>query len=514
MPGGEVGSLEIEGDSLELRACHFAYLLSSDTIPNIPTHLHHAVCQTCVFHVAVVCDTDSVTSLSLWFGPGGFNLFSRQGIKLVPSLALLGSLIGFLSVSARLQAQPPAPATGGAAQPAWIMKAADVKQYFGTEYFRDKNALKGVNPGGDQVKQIKRIVHAFISQLTQENRENLPKVVVDRLLGDLHFPSTTPAARVIAMDEVVAVAPDILKLPDELIRYNMLAILVQMSVKQGAIQGGNETPAVPFNPAHKVFMKVIQDQDQSLGCRILAARGLLRICRDGENAPSSNERSDIATAILAALAANPPSNSDGIWWFRLRLIEALGSVDRIDNSATQPIVLEGLLDVIVDRQEVWLNRAVAAQCITQLPYASSTNVPLITSEVMNLLSELGTEFNKAPTALELREPFKRIYFSFRPPLQKQARERKWGLLYQVERTGLGTHAPYVKSAWVVAHPVLKPFMETTAMGGQIPAISAGELQAIQEWVQKNPPSNRRVMPNGKEYPANIPGPASVGAASK
>lgn len=395
------------------------------------------------------------------------------------------------------------------------MAAPEVRQYFRSEYFKDKNSLKSGNPGGDQVKQIKRLVHAFLSQLTQENRENLPRTVVDRILADLHFSSTTSAARTIAMDEIVARAPDVLKSPDELVRYNMIAILVQMSVKAGSIQGGTETPAVPFNPAFKVLIQVIQDQEQFLGCRILAARGLLRICRDGENAPSSNERSDIATAVVAALAANPSSTSnDGVWWFRLRLIQVLGSVDRIDNSATQPIVLEGLLDVIVDRKEAWINRTIAAQCITQLPYSSSTNIQLITSEIMKLLAELAEEYNKAPMSLELREPFDRIYLAFRPALQKQARDRKWGLLYEVERSGLGTHASYVKSAWSIAYPILKPFPQTNAASGQIPAVAAADLQALRDWIQQNPPSSRRVMPNGKDYPANSPEPAAVGAVSR
>lgn len=440
--------------------------------------------------------------------PGGSNLFPRQCRKIVPILAFLGGLLCAMQTPRLLLAQP-------AASPSWMISQGEVKQYFRSEYFKDKNALRAANPGGDQVKQIKRIVHAFLSLLTQENKANLPKVVVDRFLADLHFPSTTAAARAVAMDEIVTLAPDILKLPDDLVRYNMISILSQLSVKQAQMHAGVETPSVPFNAAHKALVPVIQDQNQPLGCRILAARGILRICRDGENAPSSNEKSDIATALVNTLAANPSNTSDGVWWFRLRLIEALGSVDRIDNSATQPIVLEALLDVITDRNEVWLNRTVAAQCITQLPYSSSTNVPLITAEIVQLLVELSEEYNRAPNSLDLREPFKRIYLAFRPAQLRQAKERKWGLLYEVERTGLGTHAAFVKSAWVVVHPVVKPFMESGVSGNVIPAISETELQALTAWIQQNPPASRRVMPSGKEYKAKtaLP-PAAVSNVSK
>jgi len=429
---------------------------------------------------------------------------------MMPFLALLMGLMALFSAPRQILAQADATPS-----PAWLIGAPEVKQYFRSEYFRDKNALKSSHPGGDQVKQIKRLVHAFLSQLTYENHTNLPKSVVDRLLTDLHFPSTTAAARVVAMDEIVADAPDLMKFPDPLVRYNTIVILAQLSVKQAVMQGGVKTPSVPFNGAYKVFIQVIQDNDQYLDSRILAARGLMRVCRDGENAPSSNERSDIATAIVAALAANPSSTKDGLWWFRLRLIQALGSIDRIDNSATQPIVLEALLDIIRDRQEIWLNRAAAAQGITQLPYSSSTNIQLITSEIMRFLAELGEEFNKSPSALDLRDPFKWIYLSFRPATQKQAKEKKWGLLYQVDRTGLGAQAAYVKGAWNVAFPVVRPFMESNAMTGQIPAIADADLKAIMDWIEKNPPANRRVTPNGKEYPVNQPAPVpAVGAATK
>lgn len=423
---------------------------------------------------------------------------SRQCSKFVPILALLSGMLITMHCPRVTLAQPSAQAWS---PPAWVLPPQDVRNYFRLEYLRDKNSLKSANPGGDQTRQIKRIVQAFLSQLTQEDPGNLPKTVVDRLLADLHFPSTTVAAKGVAMEELVKLIPDLMQHPNDLVRYNALSILVQMSLKQAQSQGGNEIPAVPYNPAHRVFLQVVQDPNQNLSCRILAARGLQRICRDGENAPSSNEKSDIATVLVSTLAANPPSSEDGHWWFRLRLIEALGAVDRIDNTATQPIVLEALLDVITDPKEVWLNRSMAAQCISQLPYSSSTNVQLITSEILQLLAEMSDAFNKNPSSLEMREPFKRVYLSFRPATAKLARERKWGLLYEIERPGLSGNANYVKGGWLVAFPILKRFMETNVSPNEpVAPISAAELAALRSWLQQNPPASRQIVPGGKTYP--------------
>jgi hypothetical protein len=283
--------------------------------------------------------------------------------------------------------------------------------------------------------------------------------------------------------------------PDGIVRYNALSLVVQLSVKPAVFQGGVETPAVPYNPAQKLFMPVVADPQQFLDSRILAAEGLTRICRDGDGAPSSNEKSDIATALVAALRNTPPSSEDGIRWFRFKVLKALGYVDRIDNSAKQPIVIEALLDVVVNAQESWLNRAMAAQSITQLPYESYVNVPLITYEIARLLADMGDQATKAASP-GWREPFTRLYLSFRPALVKQAKDRKWGLLYEIERPGLNTHAPYVKGAWGVVFPVVKPFVENLPQ----PGIEAA-VKSLREWLNANPPASRRLTaPNGKEYP--------------
>lgn len=379
------------------------------------------------------------------------------------------------------------------AAPPWVMNANQLTTFRQREYLNARKALSALNPTTQQVTDIKRIVHFYLSQLLQNDPANLPKTVGERLLNnEVNFASAK--AREIIMDEILARAPELMTYPDGIVRYNVVALAVQLNAKPAPPSG--EAPAVPYNPTHKFLITVLTDASQQLDCRILAARGLIRICRDGENAPSSNEKSDIATSLVQALAATPPSKDDGQRWFRYRLIEALGYVDRVDNTATQPIVVDALLEVIMNRGEVWLNRSQAALSISQLPYPASVNVPLITDGIMKLLSEMTAAYNKVPTAPDWRESFVRIYFSFRPRMARQAKEKKWGLLYQVERNGLGPHAAYVKGAWAVAFPILKPFVE-----GANQAPPAAAVTALTAWLQNNQPANRQAMPGGKEFPA-------------
>ncbi len=390
--------------------------------------------------------------------------------------------------------------------PDWVLDPAKAKTYYRSEYYKAKTHFRSATLTAEQTKQIRQVVAYYLSQLTHDDIVDIPKNVGDRFLNELAPTLTSPAVRQLIMEEVLARAPELLTHPREIVRYNLLGIILQLNVKPASNIGSTEVPAAPFTPAWKVLIPVIKDKNQFMSCRILAARGISRICRDGDGAPSSPERSDIATALVDTLHATPPAEDVATWWFRGRLIDAIGSVDRIDNTSSQPIVIEALLDVITNPKEVIQNRALAAQAITQLPYTSSTNVTLITDEIMKLLSEMCSLYAQTPTAPAWNDSFVRIYLAFRPATARQAKDKKWGLLYQVERPGLNSHASYVKGAWDIAFPILKPFVEATPI-----APNAKDLKQLADWLKNMDASNRKIVPNGKDYApkstATLSGPA-------
>ncbi len=418
----------------------------------------------------------------------GIDLFAFKGRNALKSLTLLASFWLSALIPQLVSAQE------GWKSPDWLMTSAQGKDFSRRDYLKIKQLFRSPTLSGEQARQVKLVAHYYLSQLTHDDAGDLTKIVDKFFLSELPYSLTSPAVRQAIMEEVVAKVPDLLTHPNDLVRYNALSMVAQLTVRPAKVTAQEETPSVPFAPAHKLLIQVIKDSNQYLACRILAAKGLTRICRDNDGTLSSPEKSDIAQAVVDTLAAVPPSNEDGIWWFRGKLIETLGSVDRIDNVATNPIVIETLLDIIASRNERFVNRALAAQSITQLPWTASTNVPLITDQIMKLLGELSAAYVKAPTATGMHEPFVRIYLAFRPATTRQAKDLKWGLLYQVTRPGLTAHAEYVKGAWAAAFPILRPFIER---GPTPPA--AAEIKTLTEWLKKVDPANRRVVPNGKEY---------------
>lgn len=415
---------------------------------------------------------------------------SRSGSRILICLGVLLATLWVTAFSPR-----PIQAQEDWKNPDWLMDSAKARDFFKRDYLKIKALFRSPTLTAEQARQVKQVAQYYLSMLTHDEIADPPKTVIEKFyVTEFAFTLTSPAVRQALSEEIVARAEELLKHPNELVRYNALAMVVQLNVKPQQNVGLQDVPAVPYAPAHKLLLEVVKDTNQLMACRILAARGLTRICRDGEGTPSSPERSDIAQVIVDTLNATPVSTEDGIRWFRARLIETLGSVDRIDNTSTSPIVIEALLDVVANRKDVIENRALAAQCLTQLPFPASTNVPLITDQIMKLLEDLCAGLKARPNDPRWHESFLRVYLAFRPSTTRQAKDLKWGLLYQVTRSGLTTHAEYVKGAWAVAFPILRPFVEKGPTAPQ-PA----ELKALADWLKNVDSSSRRIVPNGKEY---------------
>ena len=398
--------------------------------------------------------------------------------------------------------------------PSWVLTAAQVEDYRRNQYFKDKNAQQSTSPSNQQVQALQRMSRYYMSQLTFQNTARLPKEIVDRFIAiELFAQNCTPKGRQAMMDEVLAKAPDLLTYPEPIVRTNTVLLLIQLSTEPPQFQNGREIPAVPYAPAHKLLIQILADSNQLLEARILAARGLGRIARYSGLDLGSNQRSDIAVTLVDTLSQLPILPADENWWFRYRIVESLGFVDRLDSVTRAPIVIDTLLQVLSNRQETWLLRSQAALSLSRLPFDGTTNVPLVTHEIVGLLAELavGYEKDKPPKDPEWRHAFSRVLLSFRPANQSQAKNRHWGLLFQTERSGVGAHAAYIQQAWGKAFPVLKPVIEQDPRIERDPkgvpaAIPADAVTALKEWVSSNVPQDRRATPGS-------PPPAAAGATA-
>ncbi|MCA8998289.1 MAG: hypothetical protein KDA80_14920, partial [Planctomycetaceae bacterium] len=206
-------------------------------------------------------------------------------------------------------------------------------------------------------------------------------------------------------------------------------------------------------------------------------------------------KSKIATAFVGQLQAIPPGKEDDRWWYRYRLIEGLGYVDRLDDVGGKPIVIDSLVHVLSDVNEVWINRSQAALSISRLPYTGAVNVQLIAYEIGRLLSQMTNAYNTSPKASIWKHTYSRVYLSFRPANAKEAAKR-WGLLEQVKRPGVTQNENAVLELWDASFPMFQ-----AVLTGSAGAIPDSDVNGLKTWMTDNTPSNRSVVPGAQPLPA-------------
>lgn len=361
--------------------------------------------------------------------------------------------------------------------PAWVMSQSESDD-FRRERLNITKQLKSNAPSSQQEALFRKLVQYYMSGLTYEDKSNLPQEVIDRLtaiiLSDLQ---TSDAAAEIMLDEVIKKAPDLMNHPDPIVRYNTVLLVARTSTEKAQISP--PTPEIPYNPAHKFLIDVMKNSNQLTDCRIVATRGLERICRDGVNF-SSNERSDVAIALTETLKSVPVDSEDENWWFRFRIANALGYVDRLDSVSRDPIVLDALLAMINDSKEKLINRTQAVLSLSRLPWSGSTPVREIVYATNKLLGDMVTVYKKKPNSSIWRPAFSRIYLAYRPADAREA-GKNWGMLYQINRPGVGQFAGVVNTTWPIVFEITKPIVANDPPG----PIPAAADKALTDWLKAN-----------------------------
>jgi hypothetical protein len=281
------------------------------------------------------------------------------------------------------------------------------------------------------------------------------------------------------LTEIVRIAPTMLG-QRPVVRLNAVILLASLTTEfpqKGA--------PIPFVPTHEPLVKVLTDESQRVECRIWAAKGLGRICADGN--PRPDVRIEAATALLNALHS-PAAKRHA--WFRMRVVEAMGFTDRAYNLSNEPVYIDALMSVLNDPGEDPLVRSTAAVSVSQLPWDGNTNVPLIVHEIGRLAQQMAEAHNKNLQGKDWRHAFLNVYLAFNPQSAPLARERKWGIRNQLTRPGLGGHQNVVNGAYQAILPVVNAVISIPrpAVIGQ-PAI-----QGLTRWLEGNLPASRKVTP--------------------
>lgn len=343
-------------------------------------------------------------------------------------------------------------------------------------------ALKATRLGTKERELLTRGIEYYLYSMTAENP---PSPIIElrrQLMTHLRSPSpiTSDAAREYMLSEVVRISQGLLDQPPG-VRLNIMVLLASLST--------NPAPQdpVPYEPADKVLLSVLNDPDQLVQCKIWSAIGLARISRDGN--PNISVKSRIAVDLVNALNSPEAKKSDN-WWYRMRLVDAIGDNGEKVNITQDPVAIDALINIIHDPHEHWIIRSAAARAISQLKSDSQTNIPLVTHEICALGFQMAQTYNQQLAQTSKEAPYWRFcfanwYLSFQPRTAEQ-KQRGWGLLQQAG----GQDQPLVQAAYQASLPVINGVMRHK----EPEPIPQGAIDGLDTWLQNNTIDNWKVTP--------------------
>jgi hypothetical protein len=371
-------------------------------------------------------------------------------------------------------------------------------------------ALTSERLGNTDKENLKRGVEYYLYGMTQPTPPDAIFELRRSLLIDLRSRSTKDPARQFLLDEIVRVAPELLDQPPGP-RLNVLILLASLDTNQ------TPEPPLPYVPANQILLDAINDPDQLVECKIWAAIGLGRISRDGN--PGIAVKNRIAEDLVKQLATpeaqtDPAAQNSADWWYRMRLLEALGDNGLPVNVNGEPIVIDAMMEIVVDPNEHWLIRSTAARACTQLKWGAGTNVSLINYTICQLVLEMARTYNQERDRNVREAPYWRrcffnAYLCYRP-LTAEQRQRGWGLLQQA-----GAQRAEVEAAYRAVLPVTNAVTRVVA-AEKVPQPA---IDGLGEWLENNQPDDWKVTPASEklnvlasppgETTTQTPGPGEV-----
>ncbi|MBL8850657.1 MAG: hypothetical protein JNG89_13340 [Planctomycetaceae bacterium] len=351
---------------------------------------------------------------------------------------------------------------------------------------RFKQALRLERLGGADRETVTKSIQHYLYKLTiKEERPNL-HIIVQKLLETINSKQlTTPEGRNFVNEEIVRIAPELLGQPPA-IRLNVVIVAASL------VSDATTTPPRPYFGAAPLFLSILDDPNQLVECKLWAVKGLGRLCRDVDFPVT--ERSKVATKIVTVLG-DPQAMAPQNWWYRLRLVEALGDTGLCYDLQRQPIIIDTLVAVLSSNKEHWMVRTTAARAATQLPWqqADSINVPLITYQICKITREMAAERNARLNGSHWPYSFLSMYLSFNPQTAEQ-KQKNWGLLQKARQPGYTQHEPLVTSAYQALLPVVN-----SVMGSRQPRqTTADEIQLLDDWLKNNVPADNKPTPSSKQ----------------
>jgi hypothetical protein len=198
------------------------------------------------------------------------------------------------------------------------------------------------------------------------------------------------------------------------VRLQAVNFLSQLDVIPESQSGRDRRPPETYVPAMQPLLKVLADSEQPEAVKVRAAAGVGRIAEYAQLIPAELkfQAADVLTKELA--------REDTHYWYQMRLTEALAALEFDYNRNRQPIVIDGLMAVIADKNRHCMARTAAAKALarTRLP-AGAFNDKAAADRIVRLAHEMSLDYNKNLSRVHWVECYANLYMAFVPADQNE-----------------------------------------------------------------------------------------------
>ena len=336
--------------------------------------------------------------------------------------ALLLSLASLLANAglANAQNQGAAPAKREAPKELQIedelITEADATDWRKTERNNFNKALNDGKLNNTTQPKIADGIRIIVHELSLKSRRDTIKDVRKKIVRDTDPVAKGQQMREFVMAEIVKRAAEML---DGNLHVRMQAILLisELNIDPGQYP---RKPPIAYAKGASVLIDVVDPPpggiNQPQAVRVLAARGIARLLRDGRQALPPNQKltADIAPRLLSQL--NQKNNH---YWYTNTLMDALietgQTVVAVGDDSPRPLIVETLARLMADQQQVYEVRTHALYCLGRTPMSGGINAAPVGWAASQLAAQIATDINQGKVNGN-RGFFllQSIYFGFKP----------------------------------------------------------------------------------------------------
>ncbi len=343
-----------------------------------------------------------------------------------------------------------------------------------------RKAVGKSNPSQSETNVIKDYIRIQILQMSlEEKREDLPAI---RKTVKQHFAMRlSQAARDLILSETVKNSKMLLKYPLP-VRLNAVMLIAELNQTSANI--AKSLPAIPYEGKTETLLAVIRDAEQHQAVKIVAVNGLYRLCKDSSIKVSLRKK--IGVAVVQELK-KPESDP----WYKRVCMEALSVVDDLYDARRKPYIIQALCEILIDNQQHWQVRAVAAYSLGRVKMDGQINLPLINHEIARYTHELGMQFNRKPKEYYWKICVFRVYSAYR-----KVNERDVALLDRVKGAPLSKHSANVRATYDHILPIVNDVYSrpNPLPKSKVSPIPDDKLKALKDFIEKNVPASFAVAP--------------------